>query len=254
MERKEYPIGIILFIIFIIVLDVAYLFYLVYYLMFVDDYLTTFLSFSIVSIVMWIDALFTTLSLVIIPYGFIKRRNWARIYTLVFLSWSAFGAIGYIVMTGEKTFRYLLFVIYVLFVMYLLMSTAKRYFGKIPIVIAPSKIMEAYKYRDYTLYAKLVRLKNGKIQIIYFFSKRKPKSGTPATLPYGFEVEVSKRSGLPYLKKWQLSPNISWYFYAISKQIRLCLKSISLAHVFSPTSWDYKGWFSMQFPPVEHFV
>jgi hypothetical protein len=201
MERKEFPIGILLFIIFIIVLDVAYLFYLIYYLMFVDGYLTTFLSFSIVSIVMWIDVLLTTLSLVLIPYGFIKRKNWARIYALVFLSWSAFGAIGYIVITGEKTIRFLLFVIYVLFVMYLLMSTVKKYFGKIPIAIVRSELKKEYKYGDYILYAKLVRLKTGKIQIIYFFSKKKPKSGSPTAFPYGFKVEVSKKSGLPYLKK-----------------------------------------------------
>jgi len=140
MERKEFPIGILLFIIFIIVLDVAYLFYLAYNLMFVDGYLTTFLSFSIVSIVMWIDVVLTILSLAIIPPGFIKRKNWARIYALVFLSWSAFGAIAYIVMTGEKIIRFLLFVIYVLFVMYLLMSTVKRYFGRIPTTIIPSEM------------------------------------------------------------------------------------------------------------------
>jgi hypothetical protein len=209
MERKEFPIGILLFIMFIIVLDVAYLFYLAYYLMFVDGYLTTFLSFSILSIVMWIDVLLTTLSLVIIPYGFIKRKNWARIYALVFLSWSAFGAITYIVMTGEKIIRFLLFVMYILFVMYLLMSPVKRYFRKISMAIVPSEIMKEFKYGIYTLYSKLVRLKNGKIQIIYFFSKRKPKSGTPTVFPYGFEVEVNKRSGLPYLKKRRLNPNIS---------------------------------------------
>jgi hypothetical protein len=208
-ERKEFRIGILLFILFIIVLDVVYLFYLVYNLMFVDGYLTTFLSFSIVSIVMWIDVVLTILSLAIIPYGFIKRKNWVRIYALVFLSWSAFGAIAYIVMTGEKTIRFLLFVIYVLSIMYLLMSTVKRYFGKIPTAIVPPEIIKEYKYGVYTLYAKLVRLKNGKMQIIYYFSKRKPKSGTPTAFPYGFEVEVSKRSGLPYLKKRQLSPNIS---------------------------------------------
>ncbi|HUS99012.1 MAG TPA: hypothetical protein VMY59_01675 [Candidatus Thermoplasmatota archaeon] len=131
--------------------------------MLVDGYLTTFLSFSILSIVMWIDVLLTTLSLVIISYSFIKRKNWARIYALVFLSWSAFGAIGYIVMTGEKIIRFLLFVMYVLFVMYLLMSTVKRYFGKIPMTIVPSEIMKEYNYGIYTLYSKLVRLKNGKI-------------------------------------------------------------------------------------------
>jgi hypothetical protein len=207
MERKKFPIGILLFITFIIVLDVAYLSYLAYYLMFIDSYLTTFLSFSLLSIVMWIDILLTTLSLVIIPYGFTSRKNGARIYAVVFLSWSAFGAIAYIVMTGEKTIRFLLFVIYVLFVIYLLQSSVKNYFGKISMAIIPFEILKKFEYGSYTLYSKMVRLKNGKLQIIYFFSIRKPKSGTPIAFPYGFEVKVSKRSGLPYLKKRQLSPN-----------------------------------------------
>jgi hypothetical protein len=201
MERKEFPIGILLFIVFIIVLDVFYLFYLTYYLMFIDGYLTTFFSFSIISIVMWISVLLAIFSLIIIPYGFIKRKNWARIYALVFLSWSAFEAIRYIIMTGEKIIPFPLFFVYVLFVMYLLMSSVKRYFKKSSLAIIPSEIMKEFTYGDYTLYSKLVRLKNAKIQIIYFFSKKKPKSGTPTPFPIGFEVGVNNRSGLPYLKK-----------------------------------------------------
>jgi hypothetical protein len=150
---------------------------------------------------MWIDVLLAILSLIIIPYGFIKRKNWARIYALVFLFWSAFEAIWFIVMTGEKIIYFLLFVAFVLFIMYLLMSPVKRYFNKSSTAIVPSDETKEYKYNDYTLYSRLVRLKNGKLQIIYFFSKIKPKNGTPIALPYGFEVGVNKRSGLPYLKR-----------------------------------------------------
>ena len=199
MERKKPLVGILTFIVFIIILGVVYLFYLTNSLMFVDGYLTTFLSFSIFSIVMWMNVLLTILSLIIIPYGFIKRKNWTRIYALVFLFWSAFETIRYIVMTGEKIICFLLFVAYVLFIMYLFMSPVKRYFNKSATAIVPSDETKEYKYNDYTLYSKLVRLKNGKLQIIYFFSKRKPKSGTPIALPNGYQVGVNKRSGLPYL-------------------------------------------------------
>ena len=137
--------------------------------------LPSFLSFSIVSIVKWINVLLTSLSLIIIPYGIIKRKNWARIYALVFLSWSAFVAIGYIIMTGKKIICFLLFVAYVIFVMYLLMSPVKRYFNKSSIAIVPSDETKEYKYNDYTLYSKLVRLKNGKLQIIYFFQQKETK-------------------------------------------------------------------------------
>jgi hypothetical protein len=59
----------------------------------------------------------------------------------------------------------------------------------------------AYNYEEWTLYCKDVRLKYDIMQTIYFFSKRKPKSGTPCDLPDGYLVDVNKRIGLPYLKK-----------------------------------------------------
>ena len=59
-----------------------------------------------------------------------------------------------------------------------------------------------YKYNDWTLYCKDVKLKNcDKIQTIYFFSKRQPKSGTPCDLPEDYEVGYNKRTALPYLRK-----------------------------------------------------
>ena len=201
VDKRKIPIGIIVFIAVIIILDVAYLSYLIYNLKFVDGYLTTFLSFSIDTIVMWINAVLAILSLIIIPNGFFKRKNLSRIFAIVFLLWFAFEAIWYIAMTGEKTIPFLFFIIYVLLIMYLLMSSVKRYFEKSSVAIIPSEEPKEYKYGEYTLYSTLVRLRNEKMQLIYFFSKQKPKSGTPVTLPDGFEVEKSKRSGLPYLKK-----------------------------------------------------
>jgi len=203
MERKEFPIGIFVFIACIIALDIAFFIYLGYLFMFVDEFFTVFLSYSILSILMWVTVLLAMLTLVIIPYGFSKRKNGARLFALVFLLWSIFMVIATISMTGEKIIGFLLLVLCVVSIMYLLMSPVKRYFEKKPMAIVPYEILKEYTYGLYTLYSKLVRLKNGNNQIIYFFSKRKPKSGTPTALPEGFDVEVSNRSGLPYLKKKQ---------------------------------------------------
>ena len=201
---KNIPFGIILFFTFIVILDLIYLFYLIFCMMFVEGYLTKFLTFSPLSIVMWIDVFLTIPALFIIPYGFIKRKNWARIYAILLLVWSAFGAIGYIILTGKIVTHYFLFTAYILFIVYLLLSPVQEYFGKIPRDIVPGITTFTYgefTYGEYTLYSKLVRLKSGKIQIIYFFSKKIPKSGRPAVFPDGYKVEVSMRSGLPYLKK-----------------------------------------------------
>jgi len=58
-----------------------------------------------------------------------------------------------------------------------------------------------YKYGDYTLYKRNVKLNGGKTITIYFFSRKKPKSGTPTPMPEGYKVGINKRSNMPYLKK-----------------------------------------------------
>ena len=171
-ERKERSLGILLFIGIIIVLDSIYFIYLGYSFLYVDGYLQSFLSYSPSSLIMWIDVILTVPSLFVIPFGFVKRKNWTRLYAIVLLSWSAFGAIAYIVMTGEKILRYLFFVLYTVLLMYLFMSSVKNYF-----IQQQSEYSFEYRYGIYTLYSKIVELKNGKNQRIYFFSKRKPKSG-----------------------------------------------------------------------------
>lgn len=59
----------------------------------------------------------------------------------------------------------------------------------------------AFTHEGWTLYSRDVRLKGGRNQKIYFFSKRTPKSGTPCDKPANYTVGVNKRTGLPYLKK-----------------------------------------------------
>ena len=44
----------------------------------------------------------------------------------------------------------------------------------------------AYVHDGWTLYTRDVKLKGGRTQTIYFFSKRKPKSGTPCEKPAGY--------------------------------------------------------------------
>lgn len=59
-----------------------------------------------------------------------------------------------------------------------------------------------FKFNGYTLHKKDVKLanKNGN-RTIYFFSKRKPRSGKPCAKPAGYHVGVNERTGLPFLKK-----------------------------------------------------
>lgn len=60
---------------------------------------------------------------------------------------------------------------------------------------------EAYVHDGYTLYSRPVELTTGKTQQIYFFAKSQPKSGEPSAMPDGYEVGVSEKTGLPFLRK-----------------------------------------------------
>ncbi|MEA3458198.1 MAG: hypothetical protein U9R21_05920, partial [Candidatus Thermoplasmatota archaeon] len=160
-----------------------------------------FFSFSPFFLFAWFDILLATISLFVIPYGFLNGRNWARIFAFVFLLESAFGAIIYIITTKEFIVRYPLFVVYVVSIMYLLMSPAQAYFGKTSKIHFYRDHKEAYTYEEYTLHSKDVNLKGGRTQTIYFFSKRTPKSGSPCGKPDNMVVGVNKRTGMPYLMK-----------------------------------------------------
>jgi hypothetical protein len=201
MSERKNPLGILIFIGFIILVDVIFFIYRGNSLLFSYNEYATFFSFSLDSVVMWLDMVLTLLSFLIIPYGFLRRKNSARIFAFVFLTYSLIRILLYIVMTGEKTIGLLFFSFFVIAMMYLLMSSVTLYFGKEPVPVTPTEMIKEYTYGLYTLYTELVHLRNGKKQVIYFFSKHSPKSGTPTTLPRGYHVEVSDRSGLPYLKK-----------------------------------------------------
>ena len=54
---------------------------------------------------------------------------------------------------------------------------------------------------DWTLHKRDVKLKGQKTRPIFFFSRKKPKSGTPCDKPDGYTVGKNKKTGLPFLKK-----------------------------------------------------
>ena len=58
-----------------------------------------------------------------------------------------------------------------------------------------------FKHDGYTLFSRNVVLRGGREQVIYFFSKKLPKSGEPCDKPDNMVVGVNEKTGLPYLKK-----------------------------------------------------
>ena len=58
-----------------------------------------------------------------------------------------------------------------------------------------------YEHEGWNLYTREVTLRGGKVQRIYFFSKKTPKSGEQCDKPDNMEVGVNTTTGLPYLKR-----------------------------------------------------
>ena len=58
-----------------------------------------------------------------------------------------------------------------------------------------------FKYGEYTLYRKEIRLQSDKKRIIHFFSKEKPDDGKEVNLPEEYEVKINKKTGVPYISR-----------------------------------------------------
>ena len=72
---------------------------------------------------------------------------------------------------------------------------------RIPAPARPVASGIPFVYNGYTLYTREVDLKNGGRRAIFYFSKKKPKSGRMCAKPVGYHVGVNERTGLPFLKK-----------------------------------------------------
>ena len=63
------------------------------------------------------------------------------------------------------------------------------------------KETKTYRYGDYALYRKEIKVGPGKKRTIHFFSRTEPEDGGPVNLPEGYEVKVNKKTGVPYIRK-----------------------------------------------------
>jgi len=130
-----------------------------------------------------------TVCLLLIIYGFILKRSWARKFTIMFVCWSLLFPIWGL-LVGSQTAEHLLFIaLYASILVLLTAPYVKQYF------------LIIFRFGDWVLFKRDVILKSGKITTIHFFSKKVPKSGIPTVLPYGYEVMISSRSKMPYLRK-----------------------------------------------------
>jgi hypothetical protein len=191
MSKTRMPLGISFFLVFFLALEIYYFFFDIFTsegIFAQNGYPLASLSTPLLAFTM-IILIITAAALIIITYGFLKRRASIRIYTMFYLVWAACWPIWDIYINNNVIGHGLLIIIYMLLIVYLTTAYVKNYFADI------------FRYGEYTLHKRAVTLKSGMTLTIYFFSKKIPKSGTPTSLPDGYTVGVSEQSKMPYLKK-----------------------------------------------------
>ena len=196
-KEKNMPFGISLFLVFLFILEIFYFFVINFttgifaYHGYTIDAITE-LSHVLITIFLSILIL---VGLYFIITGFINRESWARKFAIVFIIWTMLWPLWGMIINNIFIGHLVLFIIDILMIIYLMTSYVKKYFKE-------EKVEEIFRYGEWTLYVRMVVLKNdGKERPIYFFSKKTPKSGTPTAMPEGYEVGISDRSNMPYLQK-----------------------------------------------------
>ena len=194
-EIKDTPITLILFILIGTTISL-YNLYLLYLEFNISPDFNSPVQLSLYAIYL----LLSVIVIFLIPLSFFLVKTVIRYYIISYFLFSTIWTIFMIIINRVVIQYYILFNINFLLLIFLFLSPIKIYFSDTSIQNF-SDINEGYQYRKYTLYSKIVKLKNGRLQVIYFFSKRKPRDSTPANMPFGYKVVLNKNTGMPFLKK-----------------------------------------------------
>lgn len=126
---KDRPIG-------LLIISILMILFLIYY------YLRPFLwggtgsaytplfEISLWTLVVWINIILDIILVYAVTIGFYRAKNWARIYTMIIITHSAFWTLYFLFIKKVWPYeRYTWFVFYVIVMIYLVMSEVREYFG-----------------------------------------------------------------------------------------------------------------------------
>jgi hypothetical protein len=195
-KKTRMPAGLYALIAAIILLDIYY-----FYKLSINPPTEQLLKITFLSLIIWVNIIIVILSIIIIPYGFIKQKKYAHNFAIIFLLWFLFWNILMLVYREEIIMHYTLFVIMVILLMYLLMSNVKKYFTNSTAIVEYKKPNKFFEIGGYTLYKREVKKKDGGTRTFYYFSKTPSEKGIPAKKPENYKVKVNPKTGVPYLKK-----------------------------------------------------
>ena len=87
------------------------------------------LTLSFWGFVMWFNMILEIIGIYAVTVGFYKAKNWARLFTIFFFSFSAFWTLYFLFIERVSPFERFIWLCYYVFVIsYLLMSDVREYF------------------------------------------------------------------------------------------------------------------------------
>lgn len=160
-------------------------------------------SLSLFSFLSWTDIILSSIGIIAVTYGFSHRKNWARLYIIIYLLFTSFWALmSMFVMQWQIIEHYLYLILYLFIICYLLLSDTKAYFTlNTPKPVSYHIPETYYQYQDYVLHKRNIKEPLGKIRNYYFFHKGFSPKGIPCELPKEYLVRFNEKTQVPYLKK-----------------------------------------------------
>ena len=125
---KDRPIGLWILAILITLFEIAY--YLRPIVLGYESAYSSIFTFSAWAFFVWFNIVLSAIVVYSVTIGFYKAKNWARLYTIIYFSYSSFWNLYVIfVMRAWPYERYGWQVFYVIIIVYLMMSEIREYFG-----------------------------------------------------------------------------------------------------------------------------
>ena len=91
---------------------------------------STIFELSLWTLIVWFFIILDIILVYAVTVGFYRAKNWARIYTMILITHSAFWSLYFIFIERIWPYeRYAWFVFYIIIMMYLMMSDVRDYFG-----------------------------------------------------------------------------------------------------------------------------
>ena len=143
---------------------------------------------------------------VLIPYGFLNRKQWIQSVLLLLFVFSILMNILFMLVVSEALYIwYPFFVGFFGATMFVMMSPVSEFLSasieKKEECVEDAELSDYLQIGEYILHKQQVMRRNGTMGTLYYFCKGSSDKGVPCNQPDQYELNFNKRTNVPYLKK-----------------------------------------------------